>query len=125
MKKVIGILYDDNVSPDNFREKLLTTYLKPASIPTPCQIQKHIGEQALFNQISEETGIEDINFLKKAFHPDGRFLQEKYLTFVCSLKNIPPGWDSKLVGRVITSKCLRSSGEINLRRLKRLIKRSN
>lgn len=121
------------MSPENdFMRKLERTYgNNGSSRVTPAQIERHIGSSGKLlgnlQEVSELTGIIDIGLLKEVFHPNGKLLVHKIPTCVQSLEHIREelGEDAEKTLMYLDPKCFKQNGKINLRRLRKNVKKAN
>ena len=87
--------------------------------PTPVQIQRYIGEQNFLSQLSQQTGILDLEFLQAIFFSQsGKFIPDKFQRFIISFKKMIEKYGKEICD-CLDQKCIKPNGEIQEARLRR------
>lgn len=110
---------------ENFNDLVNKRYLQ-SSEPTPFQIQKQLSKQQFLNNLSLETGIENISILETVFHPDGRANLFKINNFKTSLGEFIEKYsNAPEMLKMIDGRCFRENGRIIEKRLRKIYKKNN
>ena len=110
-----------------FNASLQKRYSNQTREATPSQIQNQISVTHYLDDLSKETGINNLVLLKTIYYPDGEPIAYKIKNFIDSLKEFREKYDGKAETMLeyLDERSFRTNGRIIENRLRKRYKKFN